>query len=358
MKIAIKRKATTISEDGRVAGHDAGSTLVRRFLRLFPDAQIIGPALRRCHGFDMVPLEFIDPQKTIIVNMDVLDSMDIWTTVYQQSGGQSVKLMNFIWWPVSHTEDEVVSAASLALSCALFPTFANSERTGSEIQELINRFTVPGLSENAKLRWVNLGFRLDHIQPRQKTDVPVVLYPAIYLSEIKNPDTFMTIVDSVRQRVPLQVEMRLTEPDLTSTRGQRLAELPWVQIGPLTTQRKPYWEALAHTTAFLATAAEESYGLSYVEAMGAGAIGVFPDLPWAVALLPEGYPYLYRTPTEAEELLYRALTKPEKCRYELDSLVPGGSFGAWIRDHHSDDAFDVEVTQCLNDWFGMNESGA
>ena len=36
MKIAIKHTGTVIDDDGRVAGHDAGATLVRRLQRVFP----------------------------------------------------------------------------------------------------------------------------------------------------------------------------------------------------------------------------------------------------------------------------------------------------------------------------------
>lgn len=86
MRVFIKRDATIITEDGHVGGKDAGPTLVRRFLRLFPGAQLIGPAPRRCDGFDMVPLEFIDPSDSVIINMDVLDSGDVWRTVFHASG--------------------------------------------------------------------------------------------------------------------------------------------------------------------------------------------------------------------------------------------------------------------------------
>lgn len=350
MNIAIKRDATIITEDGRVGGHDAGATLVRRFLRLYPGAQLIGPVPRRCAGFDMVPAEFINPDDTVIVNMDVLDSADVWQTIYRESGGVEPKIMNFVWWPTYQLQHRV-EKATFALSCALFPTFASSERTASEVKELVQKQTVSELAEQAKLAWVNLGFRLEHVQERRENPVPIVLYPAIYLSAQKRPDMFRKIVDRVRQRTPVNVEMRLQESHLVSEKAMSFSRLPWVWVGPLTVERSSYYEALSRTTAFLATAEEESYGMSYVEAMGAGAIGVFPDLPWARALLPRNYPYLYRTPGEAEQLLYHAVTQPEECRTELDMLV-GGSFSQWVADHHSDDAFDREVTECIRTWFG------
>lgn len=350
MNIVIKRNATTITEDGRVGGHDAGATLVRRFLRLYPGAQLVGPAPRRCEGFDVVPLEFIDPEDTVIINMDVLDSADVWQTIYRESGGLQPNIMNFVWWPV-HQLIHRVERSTFALSCALFPTFAPSERTASEVRDMVQKRVVSDLAEQAKLAWVNLGFRLEHVQERRETEVPVVLYPAIYLSPTKRPDLFRKIMEKVRARTPLKVEMRLQDSHLISEKAMAFSRLNWVWVGPLTAERTSYYEALSRTTAFLATATDEAYGMSYVEAMGAGVIGVFPNLPWVHNLVPEGYPYLYNTNEEAEALLYRAVTEPEACRAELDA-VAGGSFAQWIHDHHSDDAFDREVTACIRSWFG------
>ena len=349
MNIAIKRSQTEITEDGRIAGFDAGATLVRRFLRLFPGAQVIGTEFQRCHGFDVVPLEFIDPTETVIINMDVFDSPAIWNQIYTESGGSSARIMNFVWWPLTRLERPEQSA-TVALSCALFPTFANSERTASEVQELVAKVTVPHIAHRLELGWVNLGFRLDHVQPRVPTEVPIVRYPAIYLSPRKRPDLFLEIVERVQERTPLEVEMRLEEETLVSEKAMRISRLPWVWVGPLTSTRSGYWESLSQTTAFLATAEEESYGLTYVEALGAGAIGVFPDIEWARQLLPENYPFLYSNKEDAEEMLYRAVTDPDLCRAEMDDAV-SGSFTQWINQHHSDDTFDREVTQFVSSQF-------
>ena len=73
----------------------------------------------------------------------------------------------------------------------------------------------------------------------------------------------------------------------------RMSRKKWAWVGPLRPAARST-TTTSTTTAFLATAADESYGLEYLEALVAGAVGVFPDLPWARALLPEGYPFLYR----------------------------------------------------------------
>ena len=348
MKVAIMYVAAQVDAEGHVTGHDAGATLVRRLLRVFPGAMLVGPGPRHCAGFDVIPLEFIDGSETVVINMDVLDSLGVWQTL--NANCDEPRLMNFVWWNTSQFTHQV-QRATLALSCALFPTFANSERTASEVREIVSAWAVQPLAEKARIAWVNLGIRLEHVQPRQEPDVPVVLYPAIYLSDRKQPLVFLDVVERVHKRTPIRVEARLHESHLISERAMRLSRKDWTWVGPLTASREDYWEALARTTAFLATAVEESYGLEYIEALVAGAVGVFPDLPWARAILPEGYPFFYRTTAEAEAMLYRAVTDTATCRQELDDAVDG-SFAQWLRARHDDDLFEKAIADRVTEWFG------
>ncbi|WP_062310988.1 glycosyltransferase family 1 protein [Demequina rhizosphaerae] len=344
--VAIVHDGLTVA-DGRVAGHDAGATLVRRLQRLFPGSALVGPRAQRADGFDVVPLELIDPRETVVVNMDVVSSPMVWRTL--AASGAEPRIMNFVWWNTSQFT-RPVERASLALSCALFPTFANSQRTATEVREIVFALTVPQLAERARIEWSNLGIRLDHVQPREEPAVPVVLYPAIRLSERKQPRLFLDVVERVRRRTPIRVEMRLQESHLISEQAIRLSRKDWAWVGPLTATREDYYYRLARTTAFLATARDESYGLEYVEAMVAGAVGVFPDRPWARALLPDGYPLLYADAAQAEEQLLRAVTDPAGCRRELDA-VAGGDFVAWLRGRHDDTQFEDRFATAVRRWF-------
>ncbi|WP_199916480.1 MULTISPECIES: glycosyltransferase family 1 protein [Miniimonas] len=352
LRIAVKYDAVEIA-DSRVAGHDSAATLVRRILRVFPGSAVIGAGPRRCDGFDLLPLEFCDPASTLVVNMDVLDSLEVWRTLRRSAGPDAPDphVMNFLWWPPS-TLQHAVDRAALALSCALVPTFADSERTAHEVSEVVARWTVAPLAERARIGWVNLGFRLDHVQPRADAGgAPVVLYPATSLSERKRPDLFLDVVERVHEQVPIRVEARLVESHLIRDLALRMSRRSWMWVGPLTATREDYWGALARTTAFLATASEESYGMEYVEALAAGAVGVFPDLPWVHALLPAGYPLLYRTRDEAVALLRRAVTEADVCRREVD-LAVGGSLSAVLRTEHSDAVFDRALRARVTEWFG------
>jgi hypothetical protein len=347
MKVAIRYEAAVVNAEGHVDGHDAGATLVRRLIRVFPGAMLIGPGPRHCDGFDVIPLEFVEGKDTVVINMDVIDSLSTWRTL--KANCDEPKLMNFVWWNTSQYTHPVERAA-LALSCALFPTFANSERTASEVREIVSALTIQALAEKARIAWVNLGIRLEHVQPRHEPSVPVVLYPAIYLSERKQPQLFLDIVERLVKRTPIKVEARLHESHLISERAMRLSRREWAWVGPLTASREDYWQALARTTAFLATATDESYGLEYVEALAAGAVGVFPDRAWVRVIVPPTYPFIYHTPAEAEEMLYRAVTDTAACRREIDQAA-GGDFAKWLRVGHDDDLFEKAIADRVMEWF-------
>ncbi len=346
-RLAIKWDGVQVDNDGNVGGHDAGATLVRRLLRLTDNPILIGKGYRRCNGFDLMPVEFVDTDETIVINLDVLDSTRVWRTLREH--GDHPAVMNFQWGPTTTYDDQVPQLIE-ALSFALFPTFANSERTALAVGETVRRWTVQQIAEQSRVGWANLGFRVDHVQPRRQTQVPVVLYPAIYLSERKRPRLFMDVAEKVHRQTPIRVAMRLHESHLVSELAMSLSQRDWVWVGPLTVTRVSYWEALAATTAFLATASEESYGLEYVEAMAAGVIGILPDTSWARALVPQGYPFLWRDAEQAERLLLRAVQEPDACRAELDALA-GGNFTAWIAARHDDSSFEEALMKKINEWF-------
>lgn len=346
-RVAIKLAGLHVDADGRIVGHDAGATLVRRLLRVFPGAVVIGPGPAHHAEVDVLPLEFLEAHRTVVINMDVLDSVGTWQTLRRSC--DEPMLMNFVWFNTSrHTHP--VQQAALALSCGLFPTFANSARTATEVREIVRSWTIPAIHESARIAWVNLGIRLEHVKPRNEPPVPVVLYPAIYFSPRKQPEVFLEVVERVARRTPIRVEARLHESSLISEPAMRLSRRDWAWVGPLTASREDYWEALARTTAFLATAREESYGLAYVEALVAGAVGVLPDRAWARALVPDGYPFLYRSVDEAEAMLLRAVTDTAACRAAIDDAA-GGSFSAWLADRHDDDDFEREVERRVREWF-------
>lgn len=358
MRVAIKYGLTPnqplVDERGDIVGLEAGPVLVRRLLKLFAPAILIGPVNQPCNGFDMVPLEFLDAENTLVINMDCIDSTGVWGVLH--STAAEPKLMNFVWWSASENYHHRVNKALLGLTFALFPTYANSERTASEIREIIRKWTTQPFAEQARLAWSNLGVRVERVQPRREPEVPVVLYPAIYVHDRKQPWQFIDVVEKLAKRTRIHVQMRLHEAHLTSEPAMHLSAHKWAWVGQLRT-REGYWEALAGTTAFLATAKEESYGLEYVEAMLAGVIGVFRDMPWSRALVPEGYPFLYNTEAEAVAMLGRAVTDPAGCRAELDSLV-GGSFTDWLRDQHDDDTFEAHLADTVRRWFGAWEGAA
>ncbi len=138
-----------------------------------------------------------------------------------------------------------------------------------------------------------------------------------------------------------------------------LSRQKWAQVRPLAKGREEYWDELSRTTAFVGTATEEAYGLEYVEALLAGAVGVLPDRPWARRLVPEGYPFLYTSKGQAEQMLLRGVTSPDACRGEVDAVAAralgtteiAGALQAWIEANHNVANFDEQFKAQVAEWF-------
>ncbi|PZP22647.1 MAG: hypothetical protein DI600_03840, partial [Cutibacterium granulosum] len=138
--------------------------------------------------------------------------------------------------------------------------------------------------------------------------------------------------------------------DLASVLAMKMSSPTWAQVGPLFGEREEYWEALARTTAFLATAKDEAYGFEYMEALLAGVVGVLPRAKWSSDIVPETYPYLYDNSRHAVALLEEVLTDPKAARAKIDESA-GGPISEWILGHHRRSGGNEAIANQISDWF-------
>jgi hypothetical protein len=360
MAVAVKYGWLTdepiITPDGSLVTTDGGVTVARRVLTMYPGAVLLGNSAGKADGFDVVTFEDLDPT-TLVINLDVIDSVSVFQRIHRS--GAEPRIMNFQWINPS-TFHHPVNFAAMGLSYAMFPTFCAGERTAVEVREVARKWTVPTLADRVRVAWADLGVRAEMVRPRQATDVPVVLYPAISTIARKQPQAFVEIVEAVAKQTPIRVEARLNTTALASDTAMYLSRQKWAKVRPLAKGREEYWDELSKTTAFVGTATEEAYGLEYVEALMAGAVGILPDKPWARRLVPDGYPFLYTNKTQAEQMLLRAVTSPDQCRSEVDAvaartLAGGPTTGAiqtWIQANHNVANFDEQFKAQVTGWFG------
>lgn len=353
MKVAVKYGALSaaplVGADGHAATESGQATMARRVLELYPGAVVVGREPMRTPEFDVISIDQVDPEDTLVINLDVLDSACVFQRLHRT--GAEPKIMNFQWINPS-IYHHPVNFAALGLSYSFFPTFCSGERTAAEVREVVSRWAIPSLANRARIASSEVG--IDTTRPVGHTDLdePVVLYPAITMDARKQPGEFYKIVSAVAKRTPIRVVARLAPSTLTTSAALQLATERWSQVSPLRASADDYWTELSHTTAFVATATEEAYGLVYVEAMRAGAIGILPNRPWARKLVPDSYPYLYNTTAEAEEMLYEAVTNPQLASDKVDEAVGGGHFTTWIREHHDRSRFDQAFKSKVREWFG------
>lgn len=346
-----------ITPDGSLVTTDGGVTVARRVLGMYPGAVLLGTSRGTADGFDVVTIEDLDPT-TLVINLDVIDSVGVFQRLHRT--GAEPRIMNFQWINPS-TFHHPVNFAAMGLSYAMFPTFCAGERTAVEVREVARKWTVPTLAERVRVAWADLGVRAEMVRPRQTTDIPVVLYPAISTIARKQPQAFVEIVEAVAKQTPIRVHARLNTTALASETAMYLSRQKWANVAPLAKGRAEYWDELSRVTAYVATATEEAYGLEYVEALMAGAIGILPDRPWARRLVPDGYPFLYDGKLQAEQMLLRAVTSPDQCRAEMDavaaralgSATTSGALQAWIQANHNVADFDEQFKAQVAEWFGQ-----
>lgn len=360
MAVAVKYGWLTdepvLTPEGTLVTTDGGATVARRVLDMFPGSSLLLPTPGKAVDHEVVTLEDLDPS-TLVINLDVIDSVGVFQRLHRS--GAEPRIMNFQWINPS-TFHHPVNFAAMGLSYAMFPTFCAGERTASEVREVTRKWCVPSLADRARIAWADLGVRTERVRPRQHTDVPVVLYPAVSTVERKQPQAFVEIVEAVAKQTPIKVEARLNTTALASETAMYLSRQKWAAVRPLAKGKEEYWDALSRTTAFVGTATEEAYGLEYVELLLAGAVGILPDRAWARRLVPEGYPFLYTSKGQAEQMLLRAVTSPDACRAEVDAVAAkalgsasaAGAIQAWIESNHNVEDFDDQFKAQVTEWFG------
>jgi hypothetical protein len=357
MRVAIRTGSTfgrALVEDGKLVGDHSGLAIVRRLLKLFPDPILYGwdgmsEQPWDCDGFQVVHPSRIDVNDTVIINMDVVDSVALYRQLRGGTWRLYPKIVNLVWWNVSEWTDKV-ERQELALSTGLFYTFCNSRRTELEVRSLHARHLTPAMQARAVVESQNLGFPQPDLEPGPKhADPPIVLYPAMWLFARKAPDRFAKVVTRTAERTPIEMLMRLHPKAFPHPVIEELSSQPWAdidEIGP----KDAYWANLAAATAFLATATDESYGLQYLEALWMGVIGVFPRRPWAENILPPGYPFLYGDLHEGEAMLHLAVTQPAEA-WDMVAKAFDGDVRRWLRSFHSEDDFDSEFQLFLENRF-------
>jgi hypothetical protein len=340
-----------IDEEGNIVGQDSGSTLLRRILSLFPDPELIwGDQVIVTPWGRVVPLRKVDVNNTVVISFDVLETVKLFLDMKLTPGFHHPKVLNFAWWNAPEFAAPV-KAQQFAISVALFPLIGNSPKVVQECRDMVRKHLGVKMLGKMRTGWVFLGVDTVKIPTvRAEEEVPVVQYPAMFMTMRKNPEQFLKICAAVRARTPLNVRMRLHKSGikadvLESVRGQE-----WVQTMPVPATKQAYYDMLPTETAFLATSSDESYGIGFLESLYAGLIGVFPDKPWCRQILPAGYPFLFKSDEQAEEMLYLALTRPGWCREQMDAAA-GMPIGEWVETFHNAADFDREFVALVEEFY-------
>ena len=147
MTIAIKMgfldDSPIVDDQGRLVSRGGGTALVERLLDMCPGAVVVNYEDRQCDGFEARKLTSLEPLETLVINLDVIDSVGVFQTMHRE--GAEPKILNLQWLPPSHYHHKV-NFAAMGLAYALFPTLCSGERTAGEVTELVRRWTISPLA--------------------------------------------------------------------------------------------------------------------------------------------------------------------------------------------------------------------
>jgi hypothetical protein len=338
--------APLVAGNGRPGGDDSGGSLLRRLMRLAADPILVddtapGPAQVGWQGptYTRLPLRLLPVNDTVLVNLDVVDSPELYRRLRGGSWRHRPRLVNVVWWNLSEWADPV-ERSLLAVSFARFPTFCNSARTEAEVRSLVAEHC-PAAGRSARIASANLGVS-DPGVVRDEAARSVV-YPAMWLFARKRPELFADIVAPVAARAKVPVRVRLAARELGRPVAKAWAGQPGWQVSGLA-PGPVYRRELGQATVFVASALDESYGIQYAELMLAGAVGLFPDRGWVDTLVPGGFPLRYGSAAQARQLLGGVLAEPDAARQVMAGPVDV------LRREHRPEAFDQAFLARMGEW--------
>jgi glycosyltransferase involved in cell wall biosynthesis len=211
---------------------------------------------------------------------------------------QSMEVADAVWWNTAFHRDRVLTELPALLG--RFPDHRHSDYLGA----VIDRMEV-----------VPVGVEMSDLPLFDKTDPPLILWNHRWEYD-KAPDAMMSALDSVSDlewRVAFCGENFRTVPDEFVEARARFSERV-IHYGHA--DRPRYAALLAEATVALSTARQEFFGISMVEAAGAGCLPLMPDR----LSYPEVFPselhreVLYQDKVGLAEMLRAALSDADAAR--------------------------------------------
>lgn len=88
MTIAIKMgfldDSPIVDDQGRLVSRGGGTALVERLLDMYPGAVVVNYEDRQCDGFEARKLTSLEPLETLVINLDVIDSVGVFQTMHRE----------------------------------------------------------------------------------------------------------------------------------------------------------------------------------------------------------------------------------------------------------------------------------
>lgn len=193
--------------------------------------------------------------------------------------------------------------------------------------------------------------RIDQLRGEMwpKPDVVTVRAPWNRIAEVKQPELFLEVVTTVAALRPIRAQVPISSEGLTDP--QRITLDKWRKAGievlldhHAPADRDGYYRSLGGAHAFLSTSKSESFGLTQLEYLYAGMIGVYLDADY-LEMLP-GYPFVANR-ADLAPLLMAVLSDIDAAQERVEP------FRAYIREKYSYEASKATLLQVVENLFKL-----
>ena len=233
------------------------------------------------------------------------------------------------------------------LAHSLFWNIFHNERHMKRVAKAMGQMFQPAVVRKFLQKSVafNLGIDLGKIEGTSslvRSDKDFVILYGGRPSSLKRLDLVVEICQVLfGMGVPVKLWLWLVTERVNNAdaKVEALKRMPFVEV-ELNRRSEEFYAACKSADAFIGASKVESYGLSYVEMMYGGAVGVFMDADWVHAITPHGYPFITKSKADAVRML-KLLWQDAKMRKEHSEALQRFILAEHDREDHAISVVDA-----------------
>jgi len=137
-------------------------------------------------------------------------------------------------------------------------------------------------------------------------------------------------------------------PVLMTTMNENNGEVPDQFEAYYEQNRLGFYEQMKRGDVFVCNCGFESYGMAWLEMLGAGLLGVFKDAFWLKYVLPDWYPFVVSSEEEQAQVAAALIKQwPDGPLWKYSDMI-----AEYVREEHNQWIGGVRMVESIRKWIG------